>query len=101
MRKLANFAEEDLGDSAEMKQEHFRPLSLPGYIRFSYDVIIIMDQASSVFSNRKDMTKTANITPALIRKVATPIELYENPPKVSPTILARPPKLPATPCTAP
>jgi hypothetical protein len=27
MRKLANFAEEDLGDSAEMKQEHFRPLS--------------------------------------------------------------------------
>jgi hypothetical protein len=38
------------------------------------------------------MTKTANITPALIRKVATPIELYENPPKVSPTILARPPK---------
>jgi hypothetical protein len=30
------------------------------------------------------MTKTANITPALIRKVAPPIELYKNPPKDSP-----------------
>ena len=47
------------------------------------------------------MTKITNITPALIRKVNPPIELYKNPPKVSPTILARPPKLPATPCTAP
>jgi hypothetical protein len=47
------------------------------------------------------MTKTTIITPALIRKEATPIELYKNPPKVSPTILAMPPKLPATPCTAP
>jgi hypothetical protein len=47
------------------------------------------------------MTKTANITPALIRKVAPPIELYKNPPKDRPMILARPPKLPATPCTAP
>ena len=45
------------------------------------------------------MTKTTNIITALIRKEATPIELYKNPPKASPTILARPPKLPATPCT--
>jgi hypothetical protein len=41
------------------------------------------------------MIKTVNITPALIRK------LYKNPPIVNPTILARLPKLPATPCTAP
>jgi hypothetical protein len=47
------------------------------------------------------MTKTTDITPALIRKDATPIELYKNPPKVRPMILARPPKLPATPCTSP
>jgi hypothetical protein len=47
------------------------------------------------------MTKIAYIIPALIRKVALPIELYKNPPKISPMILARPPKLPATPCTAP
>ena len=59
------------------------------------------DQASSFFNSRKDMTKIVNITAALIRKVAAPIELYKNPPKVNPTILARPPKLPATPCTAP
>jgi hypothetical protein len=59
------------------------------------------DYASFSFNNRKDMTKTANITPALIRKVAPLIELYKNPPKDSPTILARPPKLPATPCTSP
>jgi hypothetical protein len=58
-------------------------------------------QASSFFNSRKDMIKTTNITPALIRKEAPPIELYKNPPKESPTILASPPKLPATPCTAP
>ena len=47
------------------------------------------------------MTKTANITIVLIRNVAAPIELYKKPPKVSPKILAKPPKLPAMPCTAP
>ena len=59
------------------------------------------NHGSFFFNSRKDMTKITNITPALIRKVNPPIELYKNPPKVSPTILARPPKLPATPCTAP
>jgi hypothetical protein len=59
------------------------------------------NQTSFSFNSRKDMTKITNITPALIRKVNPPIELYKNPPKVSPTILARPPKLPAMPCTAP
>jgi hypothetical protein len=53
------------------------------------------------FSSLKDMIKTTNITPPLIRKVTPPTELYKNPPKVSPMILAKPPKLPATPCTAP
>jgi len=47
------------------------------------------------------MTKTANITPALIRKVASPIELYKNPPNISPKMLAKAPKLPAKRCTAP
>jgi hypothetical protein len=47
------------------------------------------------------MAKIANITPALIRKVDPPNKLYKSPPIVNPTILARPPKLPATPCTAP
>ena len=51
--------------------------------------------------SRNDVMKIMNITPALIRKVNPPIELYKNPPKVNPTILARPPKLPATPCTVP
>lgn len=39
--------------------------------------------------------------PALIRKVVPPIKLYKNPPIVSPMILARLPKLLATPCIAP
>ena len=47
------------------------------------------------------MTNTAKITLALIRKVAPPIKLYKNPPKTSPNMLAKPPKLPARPCTAP
>lgn len=47
------------------------------------------------------MAKTANITPAEIRKVAPPIELYKNPPKIRPKMLAKAPKLPAKPCTAP
>ena len=47
------------------------------------------------------MTKTANITPALIRKVDPPIELYKNPPKIRQKMLAKAPKLPAKPCTAP
>jgi hypothetical protein len=38
-----------------------------------------------------------NITPALIRKVVPPIKLYKKPPAVSPMILARLAKLPATP----
>jgi hypothetical protein len=59
------------------------------------------NQTSFIFISRKDMTKIAYIIPAVIRKVAPPTELYKNPPKVSPMILARPPKLPATPCTAP
>jgi hypothetical protein len=48
----------------------------------------------------KDITKMADITPAL-RKVAPPIELYKNSPKDSPMILTERQKLPATPCTAP
>ena len=47
------------------------------------------------------MIKITNITPALTRKVNPPIELYKNPPNIRPMILARPPKLPATPCTDP
>ena len=61
----------------------------------------MLDQVSFLFNNLKDMTKTANITIALIRNVVAPIELYKKPPKVSPKILAKPPKLPAIPCTAP
>ena len=38
------------------------------------------------------MIKTTNITPPLIRKVTPPTELCKNPPKVSPMILAKPPK---------
>jgi hypothetical protein len=44
------------------------------------------------------MIKTTNITPPLIRKVTPPTELYKNPPKVSPMILAKPPKLLSTTC---
>ena len=47
------------------------------------------------------MIKTVNITPALTRNVAPPTKLYKSPPIVNPIILARPPKLPATPCTDP
>ena len=54
----------------------------------------------SFFNSRKDMIKTTKMTPALIRKVVTPIELYNNPPNISRIILARLPKLLATPCTA-
>ena len=53
------------------------------------------------FNNLKDMIKTTNIIPALIRKVNPPIKLYKTPPIISPIILARLPKLLATPCTAP
>ena len=59
------------------------------------------DQTSFFFNSLNDKIKTAIIIQALIRKVVLPIKLYKNPPKVNPTILARPPKLPATPCTAP
>src|SRR5215469_1582487 len=54
-----------------------------------------------IFSSPKDKRKIANVTPALIRKVAPPIELYKNPPKIRPKMLAKAPKLPAKPCTAP
>ena len=37
----------------------------------------MLDQVSFLFNNLKDMTKTANITIALIRNVAAPIELYK------------------------
>jgi hypothetical protein len=47
------------------------------------------------------MIKTANIIPALIKKVNPPIKLYNSPPIISPTMLARLPKLLATPCTNP
>ena len=47
------------------------------------------------------MIKTTNIIPALIRKVNPPIKLYKSPPIINPIILARLPKLLATPCTAP
>jgi len=43
------------------------------------------------------MIETMNMTPAQIRKVVTPIKLYNNPPIISPIILARPPKLLAMP----
>ena len=39
--------------------------------------------------------------PALIRKVVPPIKLYKSPPMVNPMILARLPKLLATPWIAP
>ena len=44
------------------------------------------------------MIKITNMITALIRNVAPPIKLYKNPPIVSPTILARLPKLLVTPC---
>ena len=47
------------------------------------------------------MIKTTNIIPALIRKVDAPIKLYKSPPIISPTMLARFPKLLATPCINP
>jgi hypothetical protein len=53
------------------------------------------------FNSLKDMIKTANITAALIRNVAAPRKWYKNPPTVNPIILAKLPKLPAIPCTAP
>src|SRR5215467_10483948 len=40
-----------------------------------------------IFSSPKDKRKIANVTPALIRKVAPPIELYKNPPKIRPKML--------------
>ena len=61
----------------------------------------MLDQVSFLFNNLKDMTKTANSTISLMRNVAAPIELYKKPPIVSPKLLAKPPKLPAIPCTAP
>ena len=48
-------------------------------------------------NSRKDITKTENITAALIRNVAPPIKLYKTPPAIDPMILAKPPTLPATP----
>jgi hypothetical protein len=47
------------------------------------------------------MIKTMNMILALIRKVNPPIKLYKIPPIVSPKILARLPKLLATPCMNP
>ena len=47
------------------------------------------------------MIKTANITPALIRKVVAPIVLYKRPPVINPIMLARLPILLATPWTTP
>jgi NAD(P)-dependent dehydrogenase (short-subunit alcohol dehydrogenase family) len=73
---------------------------IDGMIWLDY-ISSVPNQTSFIFISRKDITKIAYIIPALIRKVAPPIELYKNPPKISPMILARPPKLPATPCTAP
>ena len=43
----------------------------------------------------------ANITIALTRKVVDPNKLYKIPPIVNPMILAKLPKLPMSPCTAP
>ena len=50
-----------------------------------------------IFSNRNDIIKTVNMTPALIRKVVAPSMLYKSPPIISPMILARLAKLFATP----
>jgi hypothetical protein len=47
------------------------------------------------------MIKTTNIIPALIRKVYPTIKLYKSPPIISPTMLARLPKLLAIPCINP
>jgi hypothetical protein len=47
------------------------------------------------------MTKTLNMTPALIRKVVAPSVVYKSPPIISPMILARLGKLFATPWTVP
>src|SRR5215469_6931675 len=75
------------------------------HTHFIFKIIITIncccDLTHFIFSSPKDMTKTANITPALIRKVDPPIELYKNPPKIRPKMLAKAPKLPAKPCTAP
>ena len=54
-----------------------------------------------IFNSRKDMIKTVNMTPALIRKVVVPSRLYKRPPIISPTILAKLSKLFATPWTVP
>jgi hypothetical protein len=56
-----------------------------------------MSEKPYVLNSRKDITKTENITAALIRKVAPPIKLYKTPPAINPMILAKPPTLPATP----
>ena len=61
----------------------------------------VIDQTSLIFKSFTDITATKNIIPALIRKVAAPRRLYNKPPAINPIILAKLPKLPATPCTAP
>ena len=53
------------------------------------------------FNNLKEMIKTTNIIPALNRKVYPPIKLNKSPPIINPTMLARLPKLLATPCINP
>ena len=49
------------------------------------------------FNSLNDMIKTKNITAAEIRKVVGPIKLYNNPPTISPIMLARLPILLPTP----
>ena len=47
------------------------------------------------------MIKTANMIPALIRKLNPSIKLYKSLPIISPIMLVRLPKLLATPCINP
>ena len=85
--------------------------SLVGLVMYVYDTtcsdqnapirVVTIKDLTYIFKSRKDMIKTMNITTALIRKVVPPSKSYKIPPVISPMILASPPKLPATPCTAP
>jgi hypothetical protein len=55
----------------------------------------------AIFVSRNDIIKTANMTPALTRKVVAPSMLCKSPPANNPIILARLAKLFATPWTVP
>ena len=75
-------------------------------IAFEYQLLLVSADLLHghylfIFTNLNDMTKTENMTPALIRKVVAPSMLYSSPPTNNPMILARLAKLLATPWTVP